>query len=133
MGLQTQLPLRVIETKADRQFGVAPAVRTIHRLDRKAAEGEIGKSERVEPFLGYDDFQLVAGGDDDWVIDLWANANPVEIGWQREGSVGLDRDLEAAPVQRLDQRWVELQQRLAPSADDEFIAVPLRPQRRDLI
>src|SRR5579885_2406834 len=63
VGLQAQLPLRMGEAEADRPGGVGGARRTVHRLQREAAEFEPGIVERVEPLLRRDDLQLVAGGD----------------------------------------------------------------------
>src|SRR4051794_41441038 len=61
--LQAELPLRVRETEGDRPFGVADAVRAVHRLYREAAEIEPAKVERVEPFLRHDDLQFIARAD----------------------------------------------------------------------
>src|SRR3954451_12205422 len=61
--LQAELPLRVREAEGDRPFGVAGAVRAVHRLYREAAEIEPGEVERVEPGLRHDDLQFVARGD----------------------------------------------------------------------
>src|SRR4051812_41702179 len=61
--LQAELPLRVRETEGDRPFGVAGAVRAVHRLYREAAKIEPGEVERVEPFLRHDDLQFIARAD----------------------------------------------------------------------
>src|SRR5207244_2982436 len=127
-GLQAELPLRVGEAEADRPFGIAGAVRSVHRLYRKAMKVEPGKVERVEPLLRYDDLQLVPAGYHERRVGLWADADPVDARRRNDRAVGLDRDLETAPVQRLDQRRIKLQQRLAASADDKLIGLSGRPQ-----
>ena len=63
---------------------------------------------------------------------LGRDAHPVEPLGRRPGAVGLHRHLEAARVQRVHQRRVELQQRLAAGADDELAlgrAVPRQVDR----
>src|SRR3954454_21697170 len=91
-------------------------------------EVEPGKIERVEPDLRYDDLQLVPAGYHERRIGPWADADPVDARRRNDRAVGLDRDLEAAPVQRLDQRRIELQQRLTASADDKPVGLSGRPQ-----
>ena len=53
-------------------------------------------------------------------------------GTRRQRAVALDRDPEAAAVQRVDQRRVELQHRLAAGDDDQPALARLAPQRLDM-
>src|SRR5262249_20941234 len=52
---------------------------------------------------------------------LRADADPVEAIRRSNGAVGLDRDGKPAPVQRVDQGGVHLQQRLAAGQDGEAV------------
>src|SRR5205085_6687670 len=49
---------------------------------------------------------------------LRAHADPADAGRRRDRAIRLDRDLESFPMERVDQWRVELEQRLAPRADD---------------
>ena len=83
--------------------------------------------------LREDQLHLVAGPDAQLSSGLWAHADPVKAGRRFDRSIGLDRDREAAPMQRGEQGVVDLQERLA--AGDDLIAVirnvaPFRLDRR---
>src|SRR3954453_20211894 len=82
--LQAELPLRVGETEGDRPFGVADAVRAVHRLHREAAEIETGEVERVETGLRHDDLQFIARGDGYKRARFRADADPVDAVRRRD-------------------------------------------------
>ncbi len=86
-----------------------------------------GERER----LRIDQLQLVARRQHQRRGGLRADADPVEAGRRRLRAVGLDRDREAAGVERVDQRGVELEQRLAAGADDEAVVGVGAPRRGD--
>ena len=83
----------------------------------------------VDPCLRPDELQFVARALDDVAPRLGADADPVEPRRRFDGAVGLDRDLEAFAMQRVDQRSVDLEQRLAARQHCEAPA-GLSPQRR---
>src|SRR3546814_12380784 len=59
---------------------------------------------------------------------LGADAHPVDRGMRGQRAVGLDRDLEAARVERRDQRVIDLEHRLAPGEHDETMRVRRAPE-----
>src|SRR6266513_2881305 len=107
--LQAELPLRMREAEADRQFSVLCAVRAVHRLHREAMEIEPDKVEWVEPVLRHDNLQLMSTGDDERCAGFWADADPVDAAGRQDRAVRLHRDLEIARMQRIDQRPIHLQ------------------------
>src|SRR3546814_9206004 len=62
---------------------------------------------------------------------LGADAHPVDRGMRGQRAVGLDRDLEAARVERRDQRVIDLEHRLAPGEHDETMRVRRAPETLD--
>ena len=88
---------------------------------RPSAAGRNGgsrarRSARAALRLRIDQLQLVAPSAARAARRPWADADPVDARGRGLRAVGLDRDLEAAGVQRVDQAVVELQQRLAAGA-----------------
>ena len=89
------------------------------------------------PGLRIDELEFVALCHDEPIPGLGADAEPVDARGHRQGAIGLDRDLETARVQRLRQRGIDLQQRLAPGEHDEgraargLAACALRPKGGD--
>ena len=58
------------------------------------------------------------------------DADPVQT-WRRDlGAVGFDGDGEPVRVQRINQRGVKLEQRLAAGADDEAMVGRISPRRQ---
>jgi hypothetical protein len=112
---------------------VAAAVGTIHRLNREMLEGEMFELLRCQPVLRHDELQLVAVHKLQRRPGLRADADPIETGRRFHRAVGLDGDGEPALVKRVDQRRVDLQERLAARADDEAPFAFLGPERRDCL
>src|SRR6185437_8380453 len=98
---------------------VARALRPVHRLQEEMAERQRLEIFGRDAFLWKHQLQLVAGAERERRARLGADADPIEPAGRRAGAVGLDRDGEALGMERLDERLVELQQRLAAGADDE--------------
>ena len=114
MGLQTQLPLGVLEAVLDRQLRIAVEIGTVHGLQIELRElvGLEGLGDCA--FLRVDEFQLVATSQDRLGACLWTHAHPIERSRRFERAVGLDRDLEAACVEGGDRGLVELEQGFPP-------------------
>src|ERR1700722_13064951 len=75
--------------------------------------------------------QLVAGVEHELGVRLWRHADPIDAWWRELCAVGLDGDLDARGVERVDKWRVELQQRLATGAHDKRPAARRgRPVRR---
>src|SRR3546814_20864563 len=70
------------------------------------------------PRRGPDEFQLIAVRLGEGVAGLGADADPVDAARHRKSAVGLDRNREALGMQRVEQRRVELQHRLAAGQQD---------------
>src|SRR5262249_5616482 len=96
-------------------------------LQREALEGEIdvkfGRSARLREY----ELELVARPDAKLGPGLRAHAHPIELRGQVDRAVGLDRHLEAAGMQGIEQAAVDLQQRLASGQHDEPPPSPACP------
>ena len=109
------------------QGDVPFAVRSVHRLEKKGGEREAFVERRLRPGLWVDELQFMARRQGEVGPGLGADGDPVEAGGCRARAVRLDGDLEAFCVERRDERVVDLEERLAPGADDEWpAAVGLR-------
>ncbi len=76
-------------------------------------EGQILKRGRLRARLRINELQFVAAPLLKLRACLRAHADPIQPNRNLDGPVRLDRNLEAARMQRVDQLLVELQQRLA--------------------
>lgn len=119
MGLQTETPLRVPQAVVDRGARIALDLWSIHRLQQKLLEVEAGEFLRHRARLRVNELQLVAGELLEGGTRLGAHAEPVNSRWRDHCAVGLDRDLEPALLQRVNERFVELQQGFAAGAHDQ--------------
>src|SRR4051812_47473207 len=88
---------------------------------------------RRNPRLREHQLELIPGRQDEIGAFLGTDAEPVDPWWRGLSSIGFDGDFEAALMQLIDQRPVELQQRLPPGADDERISYRRSPPRRDRV
>ena len=88
---------------------------------------EIMPRQRL-PRLRPDQLQLVASALHHLATRLGTDAHPVDARMHRQGAVALDRNLEARAVQRLDQRIIDLQHRLAAGEDDIALLPPFAPE-----
>jgi hypothetical protein len=75
----------------------------VHRLQQKMLESEVLVCGRRHA-LRIDELELVAAPHLERRIGLGTDAHPVEARGQLERAVGLDRHLESARMQRLDER-----------------------------
>src|SRR5579883_598409 len=90
-------------------------------------EGKPRKGFRRRVRLRKYELHLLTRADAQLAPGLRADADPVEPGRWIDGSVGLDRDLEAASMQRVQQRPVDLQNRLASGRDQVAVIRPVCP------
>src|SRR2546428_12323702 len=79
------------------------------------------KALGLGPRLREHELQLIAAFQDERRAGLGADADPVDAVRHRLRAVGFDRDAKPALVQRLEERRIELQERLAAGADDEAV------------
>src|SRR6266404_2127909 len=134
MRLEAEPPFWSGETELDRVTSVAFELRTIHRLDREMLEREVLELDRIQSVLGNHDLQLVAPSKLERRACLGTYADPVEASRRVNGPVRFHGDLEAALVESLDQRRIELKQRFATGTDDETPRGELvRPVRGDCL
>src|SRR2546422_79970 len=95
----------------------------------------MGESEMLEALglgtrLREHELQLIAAFYDERRAGLGADADPVDAVRHRLRAVGFDRDAKPALVQRLEERRIELQERLAAGANDEAVLFhAVRPGR----
>jgi len=122
MRLQAQSPARMIEAILEGGLRVGVAEGAVHGLQEKVAELERLELGRVGTGLRINQLQLVAGALHERGAGFGADAGPVDAGRSRDGSVGFDSNLKAAGVKSVDERGVELKQRLTAGADHESTA-----------
>ena len=121
----------MIQAILDRTPRVCGSVCVIHRLQQEVVEGEVRELLRQRVVLRIDQLQFVALLDHQFARGLRADADPVDAGGRRDRAVGLDRDLEAAIVQRANEIVVHLQQWLAASQHTQAITRAADPFGRD--
>src|ERR1043166_8832979 len=101
--LQGEAPARVLEAVARGQLGVLLDVRAVQGLQEEMLEIEALELPGGDALLRIDELELVAGALLDHCAGLGADADPVDPGERRNGTVGLDRDFETETVQAVDQ------------------------------
>src|ERR1035437_7382007 len=128
--LQAEPPLRMAQTIVDRARGVLDNVRSVHRLQREPFKIEIDKGLRRRIRLRVDQLEFVASPYHELRAGFRADANPVHaLGWI-DRAIGLHADAEAVPMQRIDERCIDLQQRFATGQYHIAVCVRARPLRR---
>ena len=80
VGLQRQAPAGVPKAVAGRRHRVGASIGAVHRLQEKVTEVKAFEARGFRPLLGEDQFQLVAGGDEERRAGLRADADPVNAG-----------------------------------------------------
>src|ERR1700722_6651294 len=90
--------------------------RAVHWLQVKMLKGEALIALGLTARLRVHQLQLVAGVEHELGVRLWRHADPIDAWWRELRAVGLDGDLDARGVERVDKRRVELQQRLPTGA-----------------
>src|SRR5438046_1826801 len=113
------------EAVLERKFRVPTYQRPIHRLQVEMVEVIRLKGLGLCSWLRVDELQFVPASEDRLGSGFRANADPVEAGWGLERAICLDRDFEAARMQRGDSGFVKLEQGLAAGADDEPFPMPV--------
>jgi hypothetical protein len=105
----------------DRKLRVARALRAVHRLQKEMRESEALVACRLRSCLRKHELELVAVLDGEGRLRLGTHADPVDASRHGLRSIRLDGDAKAACAQRVQQRLVQLQQRLAAGANDEAV------------
>src|SRR5579871_1233367 len=121
MRLQAESPLRMLQAIAQSEFGVFLATWAIHWLQEEVPEVQMLEALRLCSLLREDELQFLPGLEDERCARLGTHANPINAGRRQLRAVGFDGNLKALGVQCPDQRFVKLEQRLAPGADDEAL------------
>src|SRR6266404_59959 len=129
--LQAEPPLRVVQAILNRARSIFDHVGPVHRLQRKAFKLKIGERLRHRGRLRINQLELMAAAYSQLRAGFRADANPVHAVGRVDCAVGFDADGKAARVQRLDQRGIDLQQRLAAGQDRKAIGRRSRPLRGD--
>ena len=119
MRLQAEAPLGMGKTVGQRQAGVLVQAGTVHGLQVEMREVQMREFIGRRTVLRVDELELLPAFLDQRRPGLGTDADPVDPRRGRQGTIGLDRDFEPGAVQSIDQRPVELQERLAARADHE--------------
>ena len=120
MRLQAQPPLRMAHAIAHRKPGIYSALRPIHGLQKEVAEREPCKLRRLDSLLRIHQLELIAGSLHKSRAGFGTDANPVQDVRSFHGAICLHRYLEIARMQSTDERLIELEQRFASRANNEF-------------
>src|SRR5207245_4071103 len=129
-----QSPARMRPAIGNGKLRVARAFRAVHRLQEEMRESEMLEALGLGTGLREHELQLIAAFHDERRAGLGADADPVDAVRHRLRAVGFNRDAKPALVQRLEERRIELQERLAAGADDEAVLLDaLRPRREDCL
>src|ERR1051325_6775621 len=121
--LQAEPPLRVHETILNGALRVGDEVRPIHGLQEEVREIERLESLRQRRGLRKHELELIAAREHERRHGLWTHTDPIQAARRRLRAVRLDGNFEPALVKRLDRRLVELQQRLAAGAHNQWPGV----------
>src|SRR5258707_7087392 len=127
--LHAEAPPGMAQAVVDGARGVLGHVRAIHRLQREPLEGKTEVVLRRCALLRIDQLQFVTPAYHEIGAGFRADANPVHALGRGDRAIGLDADRKAARMQRVDQRRIHLQQRLAAGQDHVAIGVAAGPLR----
>src|ERR1700682_502340 len=129
--LQAEPPPGMAQAVVDRARGILDHVGPVHRLQRETLEGEIDEGFRRRIGLRVDQLQFMTAPHHEVRAGFRANTDPVHAVGRLDGAIGLDADFETTPMQRLDQRRIHLQQRLAAGQYHVAVGLRCRPLRSD--
>ena len=118
MDLEAQPPTWVLEAVAQGESGVGLDFRPVHGLEEEVLEIEPFQSLRRHIGLGEDELQLLTSTQEKFRPSLRADRDPVDSRGRPHRTIGLYGDFEPPLLESGDEPIVELQQRLAASADD---------------
>jgi hypothetical protein len=122
MGLKTQPPLRVFEAIAHGKLCITLAIGSVHGLQVKVSEIQMGKLLWRRAGLGKNELYFVPGLQYQFRARLGTDANPVDAGRRKPSAVGFDRDFKTPCVNCMNRLFVELKQGFASCADNEALA-----------
>src|SRR5579862_9827274 len=108
MRLETESPMRMIQTVRDRFASVLLDSRSVHGLKKEVCEVEPFISERFSSRLRKDELELVSTLDNELDAGFRAHANPVDPHGNGLRAIRLDGDFESARMQCVDERSVQL-------------------------
>ena len=101
------------------ELRIAFSLWSVHRLQEKMAEVEMGEARRFRSCLGKDEFEFVPGAQNQVGPSLGTDTNPIHLARWQSCPIRLDRHLEAKVMERGNESIVELEQRLTACANDE--------------
>jgi hypothetical protein len=86
-------------------------------LKEESFKAEMFESLRRSQWLRKDKLEFLAMLKNEWRASLWTHTNPIKSRWRGLSAVGLYRNSEPNLVKRINCRRVQLEERLAPSAN----------------
>ena len=123
MSLDAEMPEGILKAVFQGEGGVLIEPRAIHRLQEEVGVIQSLEGFRAQALLGVDQLELVAAVDDHLGSGLGADADPVDSFRRFFCAVGLDGDLQALGMKRLDSRVVELQEGLSAGTDHQRVSI----------
>ena len=129
VGLNAQPPARVRHTVVDGKSRVLVDARPIHRLEKKMIELELLEFLGRRAPLRVDELELVARLLNQTRTGFRTDADPVYGSWRVSRAIRLDCHTEPTLVEAVNQRLIELQQRLAAGADDKALVIAVAAPR----
>ena len=121
VSLYAEPPARMAAAILNGALRILFAPRAVHRLQEKVFKGERFEALGLGAVLRVHQLELVTLHLAQRRARLGTDAQPIDVCWRALRAVGLDRDLEALVMQRVDRGVVELQQGFAAGAHDEGV------------
>lgn len=119
MGLDAELPLRMLETVLQSKPGVIGLIRSVHGLQVEVLEFQLFEALRQSAFLRKYQLELTPTPYQKLGARFGTYTDPIDAFWNRLGSVRLHGDHETLRMKRCDQGLIELKKWFPASADNE--------------
>ena len=108
MGLQAELPLRMLKAVVQGELRIAFSLWSVHWLQEKVAEVEMREARRFRSCLGKDEFEFVTSAQNQISSSLGTDTNPINTARWQSCPVRLDRHLEAKVMERSNKVIIKL-------------------------
>lgn len=118
--LQAETPPRVRQAIRHRGSQGCGSVGPVHGLQEETGEVETLVARGIRARLRIHQLQFVTALLHQRRTGLGTHTDPVDAAWRRDGAIGLHGDLEIPLMNRFEQRFVQLQQRLATGEHNQW-------------
>lgn len=109
----------MLEAILEGLFRIGGAVGAVHGLEKEVLEFQVKAIFRIDSCLRENQLQFASGFLLQFSTRFWADADPVQTVRCLDGAVSFNSNLEIGGVQGVNERSIQLQQRLASGAYDK--------------